>query len=222
MRDGPLQRAHATHRATDDQRPPVDPERAGERGLGGHLIAHREKREPGPPRPTVRRRRARSGGALAPAEDVGRDDEPAVGVQGGTGSDQAVPPARARVARAGLPHDVTVAGQGVEHEDRVVALRRQPAPGLERDADLRQRRRLPRAERADVRELPAPDRVALPPRDRGRGGRCDGSAVTRSPAPPGPSWTAHGRPSPRGTPPRGRRGCRRCARCRRRGGRGPG
>ena len=61
------------------------------------------------------------GRALAAAEDVGRDDEPVVGVERPAGSDQAVPPAGRRMARTGRTADVAVAGERVLDQHGVVS-----------------------------------------------------------------------------------------------------
>ena len=80
--DGPLQGAHATHRPAHDERPPVDAEGVREGGLGRHLVADGEEREPAAPGTAVGGGRGGARGALAATQHVGRDDEPAIGVQG--------------------------------------------------------------------------------------------------------------------------------------------
>ena len=107
--DRPLQGVHAAHRAADDRRPHVDSERVGEPHLRGDLVADREVREARRPLVAVRRDARGSGRALAAAEHVGRDDEPACRCRSGRPgrrcratsprSDDPVRPSRARGCR---------------------------------------------------------------------------------------------------------------------------
>ena len=98
--DGPLEHVHAAHRAADDARP------------SGRCRARRAKAtcaatwsrmvrngNRGAPLGAVGRERGRTGRALAAAEHVRRDDEPAVGVDRRARADDAGPPAR----RSGAP-----------------------------------------------------------------------------------------------------------------------
>ena len=59
-----------------------------------------------------------------PPSMFGRDDEPRVGVDGGARADDVAPPAGGRMPGAGGTAHVAVAGEGVQHEHRVVARRR--------------------------------------------------------------------------------------------------
>ena len=111
--------------------PGVDPERVGERGLGRDLVADGHEREPRAPRRAVRgrRRRARSCPGSRPARWRPRRTSGRCRAAR-PGPISAVPPAR-RSGGPGRPgRHVAVAGQGVQHEDRVVARRVQRAPGL--------------------------------------------------------------------------------------------
>ena len=74
----------------------------------------------------------RAGGALAAAEDVGADDERAVGVERAAGTDERLPPAAVAAGAA-------VAGEGVEDENGVVARGVQPAPGAVGEGDVSRR-----------------------------------------------------------------------------------
>ena len=122
--DGPLQGVHAAHRAAEDRGPHVDAERVGEADLRGDLVADRQVREARRPLVAVGRDAGGPGRALASAQHVRRDDEPAVGVDRRAGADDVAPPAVGRMPRPGRTADVAVAGEGVQDEHGVVARRR--------------------------------------------------------------------------------------------------
>ena len=134
----PFQGPHAAHRSADDHGETVDAELVGEQGFDSHLIAGGHPRPPRPVGTAVDCRACRPGGPLAPAQNVGADDEPAVGVQGLAGSDQRVPPSRCGLARCDRPRGVGVAGEGVFDQDDVVPLAVERAPRLVGDPNLRQ------------------------------------------------------------------------------------
>ena len=139
------------------------PSLARERDLRAHLVADREEREPRAPLDAVGRERGGTGRALASADHVGGDDEVAVGVDREPGADDARPPARARMRRAGGADDVAVAREGVQHEDRVVARGRERAPRLVGDAGAGQGGTGVEGHVADRHEAAVADRVALAP-----------------------------------------------------------
>ena len=132
------------------------------------LVADGEEREARAPLDAVGRERGGPGRALASAEHVGRDHEPAVGVDREPRADDAGPPAGGRVRRAGGADDVAVAREGVQHEDRVVAVGRELAPGLVGDADAGQRGRRTRgrASPIDTKRRSPPGRPRARPRSR--------------------------------------------------------
>ena len=188
--DGPLQGPHASHGAPDDERPALHGEGVGEGALGRDLVPDRDGGEPAPPRPTVRTGATGTGRALAATQDVRGDHEPARGVQGETVADDAGPPPRRRVPLPRRPDHVGVAGEGVQDEDGVVdgpvGREARGAPRLVRHPYLRDDRTVLGPQVADVDERATADRVPVLPRP-------------------------HLRPSPPGSPARGRPGCRRCA-----------
>ena len=142
VRDAPLEHLHATHRASDDAEPLLDPEMAGERGLHSHHVAdrdHREARAVGTAGRRLDRRWARR--PLAAAEHVGTHDEELLGVDREAGTDHALPPAGRDVARHDRTGDVAVARPRVADQDGVARRRRRASPRS------RTRRRLRRASR---------------------------------------------------------------------------
>ena len=94
---GPLQGAHAAHRAADDRVPGLDAEFDGEGALDGDLVLHGDDRKTGPVGASVPSPRARPGRALAATEHVRADDEVAVGVDRRPRADDRAPPSRARM-----------------------------------------------------------------------------------------------------------------------------
>ncbi len=131
----PLERVHAAHRAADDRGPHVDAERIRKAHLGGDLVADGQVRKASRPFVPVGGDRRRSRRALASTEHVRGDDEPAVGVDGGARAHDVVPPARGGMTGSRGAAHVTVAGEGMQHEHRVVTAGRQLAPGLVGQAD---------------------------------------------------------------------------------------
>ena len=126
----PLQDLHAAERAAGDREQRLDAEPVDEHRLGAHHVAHRDHRQVEPVRPVGRRiGRGRSGGAEAAADDVGADDEIAVGVDRLAGADHDVPPAGLAGHRIDVG-DVLVAGQRVADQDRVLAVAVERAVGL--------------------------------------------------------------------------------------------
>ena len=130
------------------------PKLGQERALRAHHVGNGDHGKVRAVRPAGRgivRRRPRR--AAAAAEEIGADDEEAVGVERLAGADHAVPPAQAAaaigvallggeaVARAGgrgrgrVACGVRVAGKRVTHEDHVVARGRERAVGFVGDAD---------------------------------------------------------------------------------------
>ena len=133
----PLERLHPAHRPAHDRPPPSDAQRVGERRLHPHDVADgddREARAVGGTRGGIGRRRTR--GALTAAEDVAAHDEVAVRVDGATGSDQRVPPARLALAVHGSPTGMAVAGERVADEHGVRSRVVQRPPGLVRDLQV--------------------------------------------------------------------------------------
>ena len=161
-RDGPLERAHATGGAADHGLPAVDAKGVGHGDLGRDLVADRERREAAAPRLPVGREARRARGALAPTEDVGRHDEPAIGVDRPPGTDEVVPPAGGGVARAHRADDVRVSGERVLDQHRVVA--REGAPRLVGHPHRGKLVARLQHHAVEVDELPGTDRISLPPR----------------------------------------------------------
>ncbi len=142
--DGPLERLHATERAARDRRQLVDAELGEKCALGAHHVGDGDHREVGSVRPSrLRVVGRRAGRAAAAADEIRRDDEEAIGVEGLARPDHAVPPAETLAAAAvtllgtepvprpfadGLCRHaggVGVTAQGMTHENDVVARRRQ-------------------------------------------------------------------------------------------------
>ena len=197
----------------------VMPRRGQRREVGVHLIAHGDRGEPRTPRLSVRRKRTGPGRAAAAAEDVGGDRAPAVGVDRGARAGDAVPPARGRVVGAGRAGDMRVARQRVQHDDDVVALRRQLAPPLHGDRHVVEHDTGLQRQGADVDDAD----LAFGGQRRSGERRPDVDVVTRRRSRPHRGLRHAGeRPSPRRSPARDRRGCRRSPRCRRRAGPGRG
>ena len=145
----PLQRLHAAERAARHRGQPLDAELVEEGALGPHHVGHGDHREVRPVGPAGGRVVRRGpGGAAAAAEQVGRDDVVAAGVEGLARPDHPVPPAealaRGAVAvgrgeavagalgrrRGGDPGRVGVAAERVADQDDVVPRGRQRAVGL--------------------------------------------------------------------------------------------
>ncbi len=119
----PLQHLHAAHGAADTEEQVADAEPIEQHRLGADHVAdgHQGEVEPvGPARRRVdggRTRRAHAG-----ADDVGADDEVAVGVDGLARPHQGLPPAALTRHRMGVG-EVLVAGQRVADQDGVGAVR---------------------------------------------------------------------------------------------------
>ncbi len=169
----PFQGPHPAHRPSDGGRPPLDPEGVGQRRLHRHLITDGDRREAAAVRLPVRRVGGRAGRALAPAEDVGADDEPPVGVDVAARADGVVPPSGVAVPGPGRPGGVAVAGERVSYQDCVGPGPIELSPRLvghddrrQAAAELQLERNARRREQGD--ELSPPRRVAGPPGPRGR------------------------------------------------------
>ncbi len=152
------------------------------RGLHTDHVADRDDREARSVGPTGRRLdRRRAGRSLAPAERVGAHHEVLLGVDGKSGADHALPPARGDVARTDLARHVAVARPGVADEDRVRRVVVERTPCLIGDDDLVESAAALERERAIARqgeELTATDRVAgAPCSRRGKGRPLDPLAV---------------------------------------------
>ena len=145
------------------RRPRVDADPSDRRGLGRDLVPDGQVGEAGRPLATVRARGCRAGAALASAEHVRGDDEPAVGVDVLARADDAGPPSGGRMPGPGRADHVAVAGEGVQHEHRVARRPRSARPRSRRRSARRAGDRHARATRAQPSELAVADRVALPP-----------------------------------------------------------
>ena len=132
----PLQHLHAAERAAGDREQRLDAELVEQHRLGAHHVAHGDHRQVEAVDAVGRRvGRGRAGGAHAAADDVGADDEIAVGVDGAAGTDHQAPPAGLAGHRVDAG-DVLVAGQCVADEDGVGALAVELAIGLVGDLQV--------------------------------------------------------------------------------------
>src|SRR6202042_531709 len=158
--DRPLQGLHPAERASGYRREPLYAELAEKRPLGPDHVRHGDHREVRSVRPAGRRiDRRRPRRPAAAAEQVGGDDEEAIGVERLTGADHPVPPAERLAGRA------------------VAILGREPVAGAFFGGGLRETGRVSvaaerMADQDDVvtpgRQIPVglvrhPDRVQLPP-----------------------------------------------------------
>lgn len=168
----PLDGAVPSEGGSQHQMEGLDVQGVGQARLGGDLVARGQPREARAPGASVRRGGRGAGRALAPTQDVGGDDEVALGVDRAPGTDELGPPSWARVTGTGLAGDVGVSGQGVQDEDGVVTLGAQPAPGLECQHGARQDLAALQGEVPDLHEVPVAGVVARAP---GAGG---GSCAT--------------------------------------------
>ena len=159
MVDRPLQHLHRPERAADRRGEPLDAEVREQPAVHLDQVGHGEEREAEPVRPARRRvERGRAGGAAAAAEQVGRDDVPAVRVERLAGADQVVPPAGA-VGIAVMAGCMRVARERVAHEDRVRGVGAELAVGLVGDLDRCQLRARVEHERVVAREEDDPSRL---------------------------------------------------------------
>ena len=136
---GPLQRLHAAHRSAGDAKQLLDAQRIEQHGLGAHHVADGDQRKG----KAVRFARrgidfGRSARAHAAADDIGADDEEAVGVDGLAGPHHGFPPARLAGDGMGAGHEL-VAGQRMADQHRVAACGVQLAIGHIGDGPRRQR-----------------------------------------------------------------------------------
>ncbi len=144
----PFEHLHAAHRAADDAEELVDAEVVDEPHLRVHHVADGDDgKMQAVGLAGLRIDGGRPGGAHAAAEDVGADDEEAIGVDRLAGSDERLPPA-GLLGHGMLARHVLVARQRVADEDGVGLGGVERAVGLVRDRDRRQaigRRRAARA-----------------------------------------------------------------------------
>ncbi len=140
VHDGPLQRLHPAHRATDHGMPAADAERVGHDGLAPDHVADGHDREPRGVRAAVRMGRGGPGGALAAAQHVDADDEPAVEVDPPAGTDGTVPPTGGCMSRFQAAGGVAVAGEGVADQHGVRCVGVQRAEGLVGDRGIVEQR----------------------------------------------------------------------------------
>jgi len=138
---------------------PAHPQACDERPVHGDEIAHIEQRKVEPPGlARCRVDRTRPGAALTAAEQIGRDDEPAVGVDRLARADHGVPPARVLVSFVPARR-VRVAGQGMADVDRIAGVRIERSVRLVGNHHLvqlvaaHQRQRIARIEQRDLFRL---------------------------------------------------------------------
>jgi hypothetical protein len=120
---------HAAHAGTGDSVEFFDPQMRKERALGAdHVVDGDHGEGHGVKLAGGGINGAGTGRALAAAEDVGADDEKAVGVEGESRAHHEIPPAGAAVfVRAG---DVRIAAERVEDENGVGAIGVELTPSL--------------------------------------------------------------------------------------------
>ena len=134
----PLQRLHAAHRAADDAQQFLDAQRVEQHRLGPHHVADGDQRKVEAIGLAGRGIDfGRAGRAHAAADDIGADDEEAVGIDGLARSHHGRPPAR--LAGDGMvAGDELVAGQGMADQDGVALGRIERAIGHIGDGEGRQ------------------------------------------------------------------------------------
>ena len=130
------QALHCAHRAADDRIEFLDPQRAQQRDLRAHHVAHGDHRKAHRPGLAIGRGRTRPGRAHAAAQDIGADHVETGGIDRLARPHHAVPPAGLAGDRVGAGNMLVAAGC-VADEDGVVALRRQRAIGLIGNAHAR-------------------------------------------------------------------------------------
>ena len=136
LREG--EREHAAHAAAGDGVEFLDAEEVQERTLGAaHVVDGDDGKIHGVRFAGGGIGRARAGGTFAAAEDVGADDEVAVGIEGEAGPDHEVPPAGAAILMRA--RDVGIAAERVEDQDGVGLVRIEVAPRLVGDRVGRKR-----------------------------------------------------------------------------------
>ena len=168
--DRPLERVHAAHRAADDSRPRGRCRvRRRSADLRGDLVADREVREARRPLVAVGGERRGAGGALASAEHVRRDHEPAVGVDRAARADDVRPPAGGRMPGPGRPATWLSPVSACSTSTALLAVGVELAPGLVGDAHAREvAAALECGTSPSAANWRSPGRVALAP---GAGGR---------------------------------------------------
>ena len=134
----PFQHLHAAHRAADHRKQLLDAEMIDQHRLRPHHVADGDDRQVEPVWLAGRRiDRGRAGRAEAAADDVGADDEEAVGVDDLARPDQHLPPAGLAGDGIGVG-DVLVGGQRMADQHGVGLGRVQRAVGLVGDLERRQ------------------------------------------------------------------------------------
>ena len=131
--------------------------------LSHDLIADGQVGKPAAIGAAVRRIARGTGGTLAAAQHVRGHDEPAFGVERPPGTDELIPPAASDVARAGRSADMAIRGQRMDHENGVIAGRRQFAPRLVGQARRPERASALQLQVAQIGELPAARVIPGPP-----------------------------------------------------------
>ncbi|OUD93822.1 hypothetical protein CMMCAS04_06500 [Clavibacter michiganensis subsp. michiganensis] len=174
----PLERLHASHGPADDRRPHVDAERVGEGGLHGDLVADGDEGEARAPLGAVGRQGGGAGRALAAAQHVGGDHEPAVRVDGEARTHDARPPSARRLPGTRRSAEVAVARERVKHQHGVAPVGVALAEGLVGDPHRRDPPARLQVDAPHRREQPVGDGVALAPRAR-RGRSSDQGADLR-------------------------------------------
>ncbi len=117
-----MQHLHAAHRAADHGKELLDAERVDELLLRAHHVADGDDRKAEIPRAAGGGiELGRAGRAHAAADDIGADEEIALGVEHLAGADENVPPAGLAGHRMRLG-DILVAGQRMADQDRVRAV----------------------------------------------------------------------------------------------------
>ena len=191
--DGPFDGAVPAQGGADDQVEGIDSQGVRQARLGCDGIACGQPWEARAPGAAVGCDGGGAGRALAPAQDVGGDDEVAVGVDGPAGADQVAPPARCGVAGTGLAGHVGVAGQRMQDQDGVVVLGGQLAPGLEGEVGVGQNLAGLQGQVADLHEAAVAGVVAGTPRAGGGARFAVHEFEGRSADAGGGRWRAHGR-----------------------------
>ncbi len=126
----PLQHLHASHRAARHRKQRLDAEIIEQHRLGADHVAHSNDRKVETPRHSgCRIGRSRPGTAHAAADDIGADNEIALGVDRLAGPDHGLPPTRLAGHRM-IVDGVLVAGQRMANQYRIAACGIERAVGL--------------------------------------------------------------------------------------------
>ncbi len=131
-----LQHLHAAHGAADHREQFPDPQMIKQKPERADHVADCDHRKIKPPGPAgLRVGFARAGGAHAAAQDIGANDEVAIGVEDLAGADHHFPPAGLAGDRMGLGH-VLIPGKRVADQDGVGAVFVQGPVGLVGDGEV--------------------------------------------------------------------------------------